>query len=68
MAQIELQIVNGRLSGSVVAPEFTDLTHLDRQRRIWNQIRQDLSEDAAQIGFLVLYSPEEADAVAETED
>ena len=66
-ATINLELVNGHLSGMVVAQEFDDMTHLERQRSIWSQIRKDLGTEAAEVGMLLLYSPEEMDAVEDQE-
>jgi hypothetical protein len=66
-ATINLELINGRLSGMVVAKEFDDMTHLERQRSVWNRIRQDLGTEEAEVGMLLLYSPEESDAVEEGE-
>ncbi len=62
-ATFDLEVVNGHLSGMVVAEEFGDMSHLDRQRKVWEQIRADLGPDAADVGLLLLYSPDEANAV-----
>lgn len=39
-ATINLALINGRLSGMVVAGEFEDMTHLERQRSVWKRIRE----------------------------
>jgi acid stress-induced BolA-like protein IbaG/YrbA len=65
-AKILLMDVNGRISGTVVAPEFEGTTHLARQRKVWDKIRSQLGPDSLEVGMLLLYSPEEADALDET--
>jgi acid stress-induced BolA-like protein IbaG/YrbA len=62
-ARIELEVISGRLSGTVIAEEFDDWSHLERQRKIWESIRASMGTEATQVGMLLLYSPEEADAV-----
>jgi acid stress-induced BolA-like protein IbaG/YrbA len=62
-AQIHLQLVNGHITGQVVAPEFEPLTHLERQQQVWDRIRQELGATSQQVGILLLYTPEEAEAV-----
>ena len=66
-ATIQLEVVNRRISGIVVAPEFDGATHLDRQRNVWREIRSQLGADSGEVGMLLLYSPEEADALDDTE-
>ncbi len=66
-ARIDLQKKNGHLSGIVVASEFDEMTHLERQRSIWKRIREDLGAESSEVGMLLLYSPEEADAVENVE-
>ncbi len=63
-ALIDLELVNGHWSGMVVAGEFEELTHLERQRLVLGRIRDDLGAKAERdLGMLFLYSPEEADAI-----
>ena len=62
-AQFHLEVRNGHVTGEVVAPEFEHLTHLERQKQIWERIRLELGPDAVNVGILLLYSPEEAAAV-----
>jgi len=62
-AVIDLDIVHGRVSGTVVAPEFETLTHLQRQRTVRDPILQALGRDKDDLGMLLLYTPAEAEAV-----
>jgi len=66
-ATMQPKRVNGRLSGLVIAEEFDPMTHLERQRAVWAKIREELGARATKVGVLLQYSPEEADAVADTE-
>ena len=66
-AKIDLESSNGHLSGMVVAKEFHEMTHLERQRSVWGRIRKNLGPEAAEVGMLLLYSHEDADAVQEEE-
>jgi hypothetical protein len=67
-AKIDLGIVDGYLSGTVIATEFDAMTHLERQKSVWSKIRQDLGTLSTEVGMLLLYSPEEANAVEEDQD
>lgn len=67
-ADIQVGPVNNRFAGIVVAEEFEPLTHLERQSIIWKSIRQRMGIEAQTVGTLLLYSPEEAEAVQEDED
>lgn len=62
-AVINLGPVNGRYAGTVVAEEFVEMTHLERQTAIWRSIHQGMGPNAGTVGTLLLYSPDEADAV-----
>jgi hypothetical protein len=62
-AVIDLDIVHGRVSGTVIAPEFETMTHLERQRTVRNRVVQDLGPDADELGMLLFYTPAEAEAV-----
>jgi acid stress-induced BolA-like protein IbaG/YrbA len=64
-ATVKVSLTNGHYTGTVIAPEFDQMTHLARQRAIWQQIREQLGAQATQIGMLLLYSPEEAEAAVE---
>lgn len=64
-ARVEVTLSDGRYTGRVIAPEFDEMTHLARQRAVWKQIREQLGPQATEVGMLLLYSPEEADAVVE---
>jgi len=66
-ATINIGNEHGHWSGFVVAPEFHDMTHLARQQAVWKRIRLDLGADAVEVGTLLLYSPEEFDAVEDEE-
>jgi hypothetical protein len=67
-ARIALEVISGRLSGTVIAEVFDDWTHLERQRKIWQSIRDSLGAESTQVGMLLLYSPEEANAVDDSVD
>ncbi len=67
-ATVEFREKNGSVSATVVAPEFEDMRHLDRQRQVWANVRRDLGADAKRVGMLLLYSPIEADAIEDEED
>ncbi len=67
-AQIELKLVNGHFSGSVIAPEFEHLTHLQRQQAVWHQINEDMGAESQQVGTLLLFTPDEADAIDDGAD
>jgi|GEM_PF-5227601 len=62
-ASFDFRVEEGVVSGFVVAPEFEELTHLERQRTVWAQIRKELPDEESKVGTILLYSPEEADAV-----
>lgn len=64
-ATVEITLANGQYTGLVIAPEFDQMTHLARQRAVWHQIREQLGSESKQIGMLLLYSPDEADAAVE---
>ena len=62
-AEIKIGLVDGHWSGMVIAPQFESMTHLERQRSVWNRIRSDLGAQSREVGILLLYSPQEADSV-----
>jgi len=64
-ADVKILLVNSHATGVVVAKEFESLTHLDRQKLVWDRIRRDLGADAQDVGILFLYTPEEFSAVEE---
>ena len=67
-ARIDLKLVSGHFSGSVIAPEFEHLTHLQRQQAVWHQITEEMGPDSQRVGTLLLFTPEEADAIEDEGD
>ncbi|MHB8636564.1 MAG: hypothetical protein ACYC96_08835 [Fimbriimonadaceae bacterium] len=61
-AVIDVQDVDGHITGTVVASEFANVSEPDRQRHVWKRIRDEMGPNSAKIGPLILYTPEEAEA------
>jgi len=61
-AVIDVQDVDGHVSGTVIASEFANVSAADRQRHVWKRIRDEMGPNSAKIGELLLYTPEEAEA------
>lgn len=53
----------GRMSGSVIWAGFEDVDHVDRQTKIRSVLREELGENAKQIGILLAYTPNEIEAM-----
>ncbi len=68
-AQVEADRFNGaeRISGHIVWEGFNDLDQVDRQRQIYQVLRQELGPEATQISIILAYSPEEWAAMHEDE-
>ena len=54
---------DGTFVGTVVSNTFAEMTHLKRQRLVWDQIRKRLQDASASVGILLLYSPEEFESL-----
>ncbi|MCC6442241.1 MAG: hypothetical protein IT210_02170 [Armatimonadetes bacterium] len=54
----------GRLSGRVVWEGFSELDQVDRQNRIWEELRRKLGAEARQVGVLLTYTPDEMNAMS----
>lgn len=66
-ADINLDRSSGteRLSGYIIWSGFNKVEQLDRQRLIYNTLRDELQADAAKISIILAYSPEEWEAMHE---
>ena len=64
-AVVEVEDVDGHITGIVIASEFANVSEPDRQRHVWKRIRDEMGPNSAKIGALTLYTPEEAEAAKE---
>ena len=60
-ADVDVDRFNGaeRVSGHIIWRGFDELDQVDRQRQIYQVLRQELGPEAAQISIILAYSPQE---------
>jgi acid stress-induced BolA-like protein IbaG/YrbA len=63
-AVVNVEEIDGRVTGTVIASEFENVSAPDRQRHVWKRIRDEMGPNSAKVGALLLYTPEEAEAAA----
>lgn len=54
-----------RLNGYIIWSGFDEVEQLDRQRRVYAALREELQADAAKISIILAYSPDEWEAMHE---
>ena len=62
-AELERDRLTGKISGFIVSDEFHGRLDLERQTQFWNSLEQKLGERASVVGTVLLFTPEEYEAM-----
>lgn len=65
VTRLSIDPVSHSISGYLIHPSFDGQSHLDRQRRLWNWLRDRFGGASREIGLIAALTPEEWNAAQE---
>ena len=64
--ELEETVPGIKIGGALISPQFVGMEQIDRQRLLWNALREDLStEELSHLGTFLTFNPYEVEIMQE---